>query len=237
MNERDNFALVPRPPGAVAKGEPGAKRILSDMVGDTLALAQAKSRAQSLSALQPYASADLDSWFQKGANYYYGRGVPQDFTQAVHWYRKAAEQAHTDAQFRLGWCYFDGHGVPQDFAQAVHWHRKAAEQGDTDAQCTLGWCYFIGKGVPQDFAQAVHWHRKGAEQGNAIAQFSLGWCYATGRSVPKNPVAACKWFRLAAEQGHSRAKDQFADLSTLMSPAELAESERLYEEHSKRKQS
>ena len=34
----DNFALVPRPSSAVGKPEPGAKRILSGMVADTLAL-------------------------------------------------------------------------------------------------------------------------------------------------------------------------------------------------------
>jgi TPR repeat protein len=38
MNEKDNFALVPRPPSAIEKTAPGAKRILSGMVADTLAL-------------------------------------------------------------------------------------------------------------------------------------------------------------------------------------------------------
>jgi DNA-binding response OmpR family regulator len=41
MNEPDNFALVPKPPGALERAEPGAKRILSGMVADTLALANA----------------------------------------------------------------------------------------------------------------------------------------------------------------------------------------------------
>ena len=39
MNEKNNFALVPRPSGALEKVHPGAKRILSGMVADTLALA------------------------------------------------------------------------------------------------------------------------------------------------------------------------------------------------------
>lgn len=38
MNETNNSALVPRLPGALEKAEPGAKRILSGMVTDTLAL-------------------------------------------------------------------------------------------------------------------------------------------------------------------------------------------------------
>jgi mannitol/fructose-specific phosphotransferase system IIA component (Ntr-type)/CheY-like chemotaxis protein len=40
MNEHDNFALVPRQPGAIEKAEPGAKRVLSGMVADTLTLAK-----------------------------------------------------------------------------------------------------------------------------------------------------------------------------------------------------
>lgn len=40
MDGNHNFALVPRPPSAVEKAEPGAKRILSGMVADTLALAR-----------------------------------------------------------------------------------------------------------------------------------------------------------------------------------------------------
>ena len=40
MNEQNDFALVRRPPSAVEKAEPGARRILSGMVADTLAVAR-----------------------------------------------------------------------------------------------------------------------------------------------------------------------------------------------------
>lgn len=36
MNEPENFALVPRPPGPLEKAAPGAKRILTDMIADAL---------------------------------------------------------------------------------------------------------------------------------------------------------------------------------------------------------
>lgn len=38
MNENGKFALVPKTPAALKKAEPGAKRVLSGMVADTLAL-------------------------------------------------------------------------------------------------------------------------------------------------------------------------------------------------------
>ncbi|HXT40598.1 MAG TPA: response regulator [Candidatus Angelobacter sp.] len=46
MNESDNFALVPMAPGAIEKAQLGAKRILSGMVADTLALAKKEPSAK-----------------------------------------------------------------------------------------------------------------------------------------------------------------------------------------------
>jgi hypothetical protein len=42
MNEKEDCALVPRPPSGLEKAEPGARRILSGIVADTLALAKKK---------------------------------------------------------------------------------------------------------------------------------------------------------------------------------------------------
>jgi hypothetical protein len=69
--------------------------------------------------------------------YYNGRGVPQDYVQAVKWWRKAADQGDALAQSNLGRIYGDGQGVPQDYVQAVKWLRKAAKQGHADAQFGL----------------------------------------------------------------------------------------------------
>ena len=52
-----------------------------------------------------------------------------DYSEAVKWYRKAAEQGNKQAQYNLGVCYESGRGVPQDYSEAVKWYRKAAEQG------------------------------------------------------------------------------------------------------------
>jgi len=44
----NEFALVPQPPGAVKKTEPSAKRVLSDMVKDTLALVKKETPAKAV---------------------------------------------------------------------------------------------------------------------------------------------------------------------------------------------
>ena len=73
--------------------------------------------------------------FNIGNDYYNGtNGKQKDYSEAVKWYRKAAEQGHASAQCNLGYCYDIGQGVPQDYSEAVKWYRKAAEQGDEDAK-------------------------------------------------------------------------------------------------------
>ena len=67
-----------------------------------------------------------------------GQGVKQDHTEAVKWYRKAAEQGDANAQVNLGVCYDKGQGVKQDHDEAAKWYRKAAEQGDAQAKAYLG---------------------------------------------------------------------------------------------------
>jgi TPR repeat protein len=54
-----------------------------------------------------------------GTLYYYGLGVPQNYVEAVKWYRLAAEQGFADGQFDLGLMYDNGDGVPENDAEAV----------------------------------------------------------------------------------------------------------------------
>ena len=69
--------------------------------------------------------------FALGLLYNDGSGVPQDYAEALKWYRKAAEQGHADAQAMLGFVYDDGLGVPQDYVQAHKWYNIAASRFST----------------------------------------------------------------------------------------------------------
>ena len=50
-----------------------------------------------------------------------GRGVPQNYTEAAMWYRRAAEQGDSLAQYSLGLLYDKGFGVPRDIIEAGKW--------------------------------------------------------------------------------------------------------------------
>jgi hypothetical protein len=92
-----------------------------------------------------------------GVSYEHGDGVPQDFAEAVNWFRKAAAQGHAAAQCLLGESYYQGEGVPRDYAEAVKWFRRAADQGQAGAQYDLGLCYRDGEGVTKNYLEACKW--------------------------------------------------------------------------------
>ena len=61
--------------------------------------------------------------------YDYGVGSVQDYNEAVHWYRSAAQQGDVGAQFNLGFMYADGKGVLRDNVYAHMWLNVAASKG------------------------------------------------------------------------------------------------------------
>jgi len=80
---------------------------------------------------------DVEIWCDLGRMYAEGYGAYQNDEQAVHWFRKAAEQGDSTGQCELGVMYAEGRGIPQDNEEAVKWLKLAAEQGNAEAQRNL----------------------------------------------------------------------------------------------------
>jgi TPR repeat protein len=112
------------------------------------------------------------SQFQLGSMYYTGHGVPQDYKEAIKWYKMAAEQGNTKAQFLLGNIYHSGEHAPQDYKEAIKWLKQAAEHGFGAAQVELALMYLQGQGVPQDYIKAYAWLNLGVAQGLEFARGS-----------------------------------------------------------------
>ena len=85
-----------------------------------------------------------------GSMYDGGIGVPQDYKEALRWYRLAAEQGNAVAQFIAGVMYHEGQGVQRDDKEAAKWYRLAAEQGNVEVQWSLGWMYYRGEGAERN---------------------------------------------------------------------------------------
>ncbi len=61
--------------------------------------------------------------------YKYGKGVEQNYKEAVKWYQLASDQGYAESQYNLGVMYDQGKGVKQDKKEAMKWYKLSADQG------------------------------------------------------------------------------------------------------------
>lgn len=150
-----------------------------------------------------------------------------DYPTALRIFRPMAEHGNAAAQSALGFMYEYAQGVPQDYVEAAKWHRLAAEQGDVFSQTRLGFIYEYGEGVPQNYVEAAKWFRLAADQGHVVAQDVLGGMCFSGLGVPKDYIAAYMWLSLSAAQGNRDAAETRDRVIKLMTPAQVAEAQKL----------
>jgi len=91
-----------------------------------------------------------------------GHGVPQDYVEAVTWYRKAAEKGNATAQHNLGGMYVQGRGVTQDYMLAYMWLNLAASKlSGTDRESAVKRRDLAaGKLTPEQFVLAQRMARE-----------------------------------------------------------------------------
>lgn len=142
----------------------------------------------------------------------------------------AAAKGDAEAQTLLADIYRYGEGVPEDDAEAIKWYRLAAEQGHPEAQTMLAQAYFWGEGVAQDFRESARWFRQAAEQGDPFAQFRMGLAYFWGRGVVQDYVQAHMWLNLSSAQGREEAAEWRNVVAEELTPALIAEAQRLARE-------
>ena len=170
--------------------------------------------AQQSASVRMYGSNDVQEIVLKAAEagnasaqteigYRYAKATPPDYTNAVKWHRKSADQGFAKGQSGLGYCYISGQGVPKDEDEGFRWYQKAAEQGFAGGQDNLGVCYLNGRGVSKDEAEAFKWFKKAAEQGDVYGQLHLAIAYKAGRGVAKDEAEGFRWYQKAAEQGNA----------------------------------
>lgn len=107
------------------------------------------------------AQYELATWYAQG------EGIPQDRTQAAHWFRQAADQGNIQAQ------YLAGKLSPNPEEGAAHLER-AAERDHLHAQFDLALAYQLGRGVVPSAEKAMHWYGRAFKQGNLAAHHNLG---------------------------------------------------------------
>lgn len=182
---------------------------------------------------RPAAEAgDADAQFQLGTLYNsYAPGTDRKGrkTEALSWFRKAAEQGHVKAQYWTGLYYRHGlNVVAENQAEADIWFSKAAAQGHTGAMRYLGrYREAADLGNPRaqfelgdqfmekdDPTEAMSWYLKAANNPDGLdgrastageAAYQIAKMYEEGKGVPKNDETALSWLFKAAEKGDPEA--------------------------------
>jgi TPR repeat protein/serine/threonine protein kinase len=104
-----------------------------------------------------------------------------NYTEAMKWFKMAADLGDMNSQRILGAMYQTGRGVPKNAALALPWYEKAAVQGDPMAQRELASIYMKGVDVPKDPRRALKWLKRSADSGDLISQYTLAQFYARSR--------------------------------------------------------
>lgn len=102
-------------------------------------------------------SGDAPAQYAVGLAFAAGRGVPQDYERARHWYQRAAAQGYAAAENNLGVLLMRGLGGAHDDKEAVEMFRRAAQRFNVPAQNNLAWMYEQGRGVTRDLESAYVW--------------------------------------------------------------------------------
>ena len=135
-----------------------------------------------------------------GKMYLNGRGVEQDYQEALKWFKKSAEQGNREGQSALGSLFLGGIGTEVNYQEAFKWFSKSAEQNYPYAQYALGGMYYYGLGVPQDYQKAFQYLKKSSDNGSYNASIMIGDMYKDGVGLEKNITIAQNYYKKAREQ-------------------------------------
>ena len=161
-----------------------------------------------------------------------GSAVLQDFTEAVHWYERAAEKGFIPACAALGEIFLVGRGarsvsdgpitgvasvasalsVSVDYEKAARWNGIAGEAGNVPALTRLAAQHAYGLGIDQNWMEARRLFLLAAEQGDPVAQRGLGVLHAGEELGEADYGQAAYWLRQSASQGDPTASAALAFL-------------------------
>jgi uncharacterized protein len=162
-----------------------------------------------------------DAQYKVAEMYMEGKGIGQDYKEALKWVVKSAKQGNMEAQYELGTLCersekFNDEIVqririsektPNGIHQAIKWYEISAEGGHIPSQIRLGCLYRDSQEVGHDVRKALKWFSKAAKTGNANAQLSIGAIYHHGQGEIKQDIKKAEsWYLKAAARGNHYAE-------------------------------
>jgi uncharacterized protein len=161
-----------------------------------------------------------DAYEQIGDMYEKGDDLPQNSTEAVNWYRKAAETGGAHVQMKLASLLLQGQSATSNYAEAQRLCEKAASLHFSPGAYCLGQLYEQGLGVERDVSKAAKWFREAADLGLAVAAFRVGEMYWKGEGIQQDRISAYEFIYLASTSNVPEAKQEKERLEKELTPKE-----------------
>ena len=115
---------------------------------------------------------DARAQYSLGYMYLNGKGVKRDYSKALAWSLRSANQGSIGAMFQSGWLYHEGLGVERNYSEASAWFHKAAMQGDAESKWYIGLMHLWGRGYEANKEEALRWFKESCDQSYARACLS-----------------------------------------------------------------
>jgi len=142
------------------------KRIIRNIILLMLLFVTCNANAQTTKQLIKKAQkGDPTAQMFLGLCYQEGKGIEQNDSLAVYWFRRSSNQGLSESQVLLGNCYRNGRGVEKDSIKAFELYENASWSEGSLAFDALGDCYYYGIGTRRDIIRARYYYQKAAKRG------------------------------------------------------------------------
>jgi len=130
-----------------------------------------------------------------------GKGVIQNYDNAVIWYRKAIKNGNIPARRHLGYCYEFGRGVNVNLAEARKWYESARDLGDAKSLEHL-------MRLKATNVKTADTSTDDTTESGQPSSLSAEELYRIGDKYyyAENYVEAVKWYRQSADLGYAPAQ-------------------------------
>ena len=155
------------------------------------------------------------AWYEKAANqndpvgiynlgrcYLNGRGMQQNYGEAISCFLQAQKRGDIDAKAMLAYMQLYGYDMKKNEQEAI---KTLQELAETD--CTVA-CYVLGRRF-----ESISYLERAAKAGSSDAMYCIGLYYENGlhyandwKYVRRNKAIARQWYQRAARLGHCAAQ-------------------------------
>jgi uncharacterized protein len=162
---------------------------------------------------------ESDALEKIGDMYQKGDELPRRSSEAINWYRKAAENGDGRVQIKLANLLLQNQGASPDFVEAHRLCEKAASLRYSPGAYCMGQIYDHGWGVGRDLQQAAKWYGDAASMGLAIAALRVGEMYWKGEGLKQDKISAYEFVYIASSI--PEAKQELEMLEKELTPKEV----------------